>query len=269
MSALRLILKAPPEQRLDLAELRPERLAGLNEAEIARLPLATTRTATCCGDVFTLRKGDPAEIVIEGGSVRFDNVGASMSAGTLRVTGEVGYQAGRGMAGGRLVIDGDAGPAAGSAMRGGTLLIAGSAGERLAGPGPGERTGMTGGIVIVRGDAGPDAAMRLRRGTVVVEGNAGAGAARAMIAGTLAVCGRAAGIPGLMMRRGTLLLGHRPDPWVGFVPAEMASTVFLKLLADFLRLHSPRAAALASGAAVRLAGDLAVDGRGELLLPAG
>ncbi len=267
MAGLRLTLRGEPGQRLDLSALTPDRLAGLAEAEILRLPLATTREFAVVGDVFVLAMGDSSDIVIEGGSGRLDYIGAEMTRGAMRVEGDAGFCAGRGMRGGRLVIAGNAGAAAASGIRGGEILIEGYAGPSLAGPAPGEQAGMTGGIVVVRGGAGRGAAVRMRRGTIVIEGDADADAAVSMIAGTLVICGRSAGMPGQLMRRGSILLGHPVSPGANFVRSDGLAEAFLRLLANFLQPLSPRAASLASENLQRVTGDLATDGRGELLFP--
>jgi formylmethanofuran dehydrogenase subunit C len=268
MSSLRFTLRAEPDQRLDLSVLTPDRLAGLTEAEIVRLPLATTKQNVSVGDIFTLQMADPADIVIEGSSDRFDNVAAAMTTGAIRVTGDVGLHAGRRMRGGKLAIEGNAGPFAASGLRAGQIVISGNAGPLLAAPGPGEQGGMRGGSVIVRGNAGPAAATRLRRGTIIVEGDADADAASFMIAGTLIICGHLSAPPGRLMRRGSILLRHAVSPPTGFLPAGRASPVFQALLASFLRPLSPLAARVAQQTVDRLAGDLSADGKGEILMTA-
>lgn len=249
MSGLRLTLRNEPDQRLDLSALTPDRLAGLTEPEIARLPLVTTKHNLFVGDIFTLQMGNPADIVIEGGSTRLDNVATAMTTGAIRITGDVGLRAGH-------------------RMRGGTLTIEGNAGPLLAAPGPGEQAGMRGGTIIVRGNAGPGAATRLRRGTIIIEGTTDANTADSMIAGTLIIGGPLQTAPGRLMRRGTILLRHPVPPPVGFVPTGRASPVFLALLAAFLRPLSPLAATLAQQTFHRLAGDLSADGKGEILMTA-
>ena len=67
MSPLTFSLRAAPEQRLDLSALTPQNLAGKTVAEIGRIELQTTRARVTAGDVFRIRKGDPATIVFEGG----------------------------------------------------------------------------------------------------------------------------------------------------------------------------------------------------------
>jgi formylmethanofuran dehydrogenase subunit C len=266
MTALRLVLRATPDQRLDLSPLTPDRLAGLSQAEIAALPLHTTRHRVTVGDVFHIHAGDPAEIVIDGGSERFDRVGQAMQAGTLTVQGDVGQLAGRLMEGGRLLVRGNTGGWAASGLRGGTLEIAGDTGAFLGGPLAGERTGMRGGVVLVRGSVGPRAADRLRRGLVIVERDAGPHAGSGMVAGTLVVCGGAGVLPGTLMRRGTIVLGRPADLAPTFVTSGRVGLVFTGLLARVVASFSETAAACVKAAGMRYAGDMAVLGKGEIFV---
>ena len=264
---MRFVLRAQPEQRLDLSPLTPDRIAGLDVKAVERLALNTTRVPVCVGDVFRVRGGDAERIAIEGSSARFDYVGHSMTRGELVVEGDAGFAAGRALAGGRLQIRGNAGPWAASGMGGGKIEIAGDAGERLGGPLAGERLGMSGGVVVVGGNAGERAGDRLRRGLIVIEGAAGSSPASRMIAGTVIVCGAGGALPGYLMRRGTLVLGHAPDPLPPtFVPVGGDGLMFLRLLVRTLLTISPRAARLLRGPVRRFAGDMAVLGKGEMLV---
>jgi formylmethanofuran dehydrogenase subunit C len=267
MKPLVLTLRGRPGQRLDLSPVVPQRLAGLSEAEIGRIALNTTRDAVTLGDAFKMRKGDPRHIRIEGACDRLDQVGQGMSEGTIEVAGDVGAQAGRRMAGGRLVIDGTAGPWAASGMTRGVIEIAGSAGARLGGPLAGETAGMRGGVVLVRGDAGERVGDRLRRGTIIVEGSAGAHAGSRMIAGTVLVRGKAGPLPGYLMSRGTLLLGGGTAALSPtFVDCGRHELVAMRLLASFVTPYSARIARLLGRPLRRLAGDMAVQGLGEIFL---
>ncbi len=267
MSATRFRLRGEPERRLDLSALTPRRLAGLDEAAVARLKLAGGRDAPSVGDLFKLSAGDADTVVIEGGSPLLDHVGAGLEGGLLVLEGDVGDFAGRGMTGGRLELRGSAGRLAASGLRGGTVEIAGNAGALLAGPLPGERAGMDGGTVLLRGSAGSQACDRMRRGLVVVEGDAGPQAASRMIAGTLVVCGRVGVSPGMLLRRGTMVLGHAVPAPDGFLPSGHTPGVFRTLLTAWLRALSPAAGDAAARAGRRLLGDQATLGRGEMLMP--
>lgn len=264
---MRFTLRAQPEQRLDFSPLTPDRLANLDAKAVERLALNTTRSPVCVADIFRVRGSNIEQIAIEGGSGRFDYVGHGMTRGELVVEGDAGFAAGCGMAGGRLLIRGNAGPWAASGLRGGQIEIARDAGERLGGPLAGERIGMSGGVVVVGGNAGERAGDRLRRGLIVIEGAAGRSPASRMIAGTLIVCGEAGALPGYLMRRGTLVLGQVPDPMPPtFVAVGGEGLVFLRLLVRTLLTISPRAARLLRGPIRRFAGDMAVLGKGEIVV---
>ena len=261
-------LRAAPSQRLDLSPLTPQNLAGKTVAEIENIELQTTRVRVTAGDVFRIRKGEPDTIVVEGGAERLDRVGMGLSAGSIRVEGEVGVEAGRLMSGGQLIIGAAAGPFAGSGMKGGTLTIQGDAGERLGGPLSGETVGMSGGVLHVRGDAGDRAGDRLRRGLILIEGRAGAYAGSRMIAGTLTIGGEAGDLPGYLMGRGTILLGRGATLYSPtFADCGEHDLVAARLIADYVAQTSAKLARLFRRPLRRLAGDLAALGRGEILLP--
>ena len=268
LNPLTFSLRAAPAQRLDLSPLTPQNLAGKTIAEIERIDVGTTRVRVTAGDVFRIRDGDPTTLVVEGGAERFDRVGMGLTAGSIRVEGEVGVEAGRLMSGGQLTIHGRAGPFAGSGMKGGTLTIQGDAGERLAGPLSGETVGMSGGVLHVSGDAGERAGDRLRRGFILIEGRAGSYAGSRMIAGTLAIGGEAGDLPGYLMGRGTILLGRGAtlvSP--SFGDCGEHELVAARLLADYVAQGSVKLAELFRRPLRRLAGDLAALGKGEILLP--
>jgi formylmethanofuran dehydrogenase subunit C len=265
-----LTLKARPDQRLDLSPLVPHLLAGKSAAEIASIELQTTRTRVTVGDAFRVRAGDARHIWIEADCDRLDQIGRGMTTGMIVVEGSVGSQAGRLMAGGHLAVQGNAGPWAASGMKGGEIDIAGSAGDRLGGPLAGEMTGMRGGVVIVRGNVGDRVGDRMRRGAIVVEGRAGTHAGSRMIAGTLIVRRRAGALPGYLMRRGTIVLAAGCDELSPtFLDSGVHDLVAMRLLAAFVERQGSRVASVLRRPLRRLAGDMAVLGKGELFSTAG
>lgn len=268
MKPLVLTLRAVPDQRLDLAVLLPHRLAGLSAAEIERLEVQTRRERVTVGDVFRVTMGEADSIRIEGSCERLDRIGEGMTGGEIRVDGSVGARAGRRMAGGRLIIHGSTGPWAASGMTGGAIEIIGDAGERLGGPLPGETAGMRGGTVVVRGNAEARAGDRLRRGLILVEGHAGPYAGSRMIAGTLIIGGRAGALPGYLMRRGTIVLAQGCEQLAPtFVDCGVHDLVALRLIADHVRQIGARIRSLWRRPLRRLAGDMAVLGKGEIFTP--
>lgn len=267
MSALTLTLRGPPPQRVDLSALTPSRLAAHNLAEIAALPIHTTRANLRVGDLFALKDGARDEIVFEGGAERLDRIGVDLDAGAIRVLGDAGVEAGRGMTGGALTIEGAAGAYAGSGMRGGVLRIGGDAGERLGGPRAGETEGMNGGLIHVAGNAGERAADRLRRGFILVEGAVGDHPGSRMIAGTLAIGGGVGALPGYLINRGTILIASGvAELGPTFRDCGVHDLVAAKLIAAHIEAFSPALAAAFRRPLRRYAGDLAALGKGEIFL---
>jgi formylmethanofuran dehydrogenase subunit C len=153
-------------------------------------------------------------------------------------------------------------------MRGGLLEIGGHAGAFLGSAPPGERLGLRGGLVTVGGTVGERAGDRMRRGMILVAGNAGAACGARMVAGTIAIAGRLGPLPGLRMRRGTIVAAAAsegaPDT---FADTGRADLTIFKLLARRLGGAASWIEPLLTGRPLRrLAGDLAVDGKGEILL---
>jgi formylmethanofuran dehydrogenase subunit C len=267
VTRLTLALRQRPSQRLDLSPLVPHLLAGKSTREIEGIELQTTRHRVAVGEVFRLRMGDAEQICIEGSCERLDYVGREMTGGELLVDGDVGIQVGRLMSGGRLVVRGNAGPWAASGMKSGLLQILGAAGDRLGGPLPGEMSGMRGGIVVVRGDAGERAGDRMRRGTIIVEGHAGPYPGSRMIAGTLIVLRSAGPLPGFLLKRGTIVLGGGCGALSPtFVDCGAHQLLANRLMAAMIESYSKSAAKLLRGPLRRLAGDMAVLGKGEIFI---
>nr|WP_276592340.1 MULTISPECIES: formylmethanofuran dehydrogenase subunit C [unclassified Methylobacterium] len=259
-------MRAAPPERLDFLNINPLALSGLSQGEAERLEVGTTRTGVRLGECFSVSLDGADTLTIEGGHERLDRVGASLSAGTIRVTGDVGQRLGAGMAGGSLTVTGNAGPYAASGATGGTITIEGDAGDYAGGAVYAAKTGLDGATLIIRGTAGAHLGDRMRRGTIVA-GAAGAFAGSRMIAGTLAALA-VGDQPGLGMRRGTLVLGAHGRMAETFVETGAHDLVFLRLLATALRGLSPEHAALLDKPLRRYSGDLATIAKGEIWVAA-
>lgn len=269
--SLTLRQRQAPAQRLALRGILPETLLGMDDSDVAALPIAVGNQNTPLGELFTLERasGDDDLLVIEPLDDRLDRVGEGLSSGRLQVRGDVGDYAGRAMQGGELTIDGHAGACAGSALAGGVLRIQGDAGDRVGAPGAGERQGQQGGLIHVRGNVGTRAGECQRRGFLIIDGDAGALLAHRMIAGTVYVGGQAGSMAGYGMRRGSVLLRQQPLQMVETMRANgHQSLSFLPLLLRHL-------GELSGGTVVnddparptqRFLGDLACGGLGEILI---
>ncbi len=276
MSATRgwcLRLKAQPDFRVDFGGVLPARLAAMTADEVARVEVRHGNQMLALGELFdvaVLGGADESspELRLEGDLSRFDAIGQGLDGGVLRIDGAVGDRLGLSMRRGEIRVQGAAGQLAGCEMTGGLIDIAGDVGDFAAGALPGSMDGMRGGTLIVRGHAGARCGDRMRRGTVVLHGDVGDFLASRMVAGTIAVAGRVGAHCGYGMRRGTLVFAG-PPPAVPptFVATYQDIVVFWTLLRRSLAYHGGRFAALPARAPSRLVGDLAVDGKGEWLLP--
>lgn len=267
MAALVFRLGAPPPERLDLSPLTPAGLAGKSAAEIAAIPIGTTKRGLTVGDVFAVSGDDPAEIVFEGGSERFDRVGLGLAAGRITVVGDVGLEVGRAMKGGSIRVAGSAGPLAGAAMTGGLLTVEGDAGDFAGGATHGAMAGQAGGVLVVKGRTGERTGDRMKRGLIVVLGGAGAHAGSRMSGGTI-LAPSFGDFPGTLMKRGTLIAGSHGDLGPTFVHSGGFELPFLRLFAKHILATVPEAVALVPSRAERFRGDMAALGKGEILVGA-
>jgi formylmethanofuran dehydrogenase subunit C len=262
-------LRHEPEQRLDLSKLTPDRLVGRSLKEIEAIAVGTTKIDVKVGDVFKLRAGDAHALHFEGGSERFDLLGAKLLPGfSIYVEGDVGMGLGRNAQGGEIVVAGSAGAYVASGMTGGHIAIDGDAGDFLAAPFAGEIAGMAGGRVLVRGNAGARAGDRLRRGILIIEGDAGEDLGSRAIAGTIIALGKTHGRLGYLNKRASLVLAQPRDFGPTYVDCGAHNFSFAKLFAKALGEESRRAARVLSQRLQRYAGDTAVYGKGEILIPA-
>ncbi|KQR76487.1 formylmethanofuran dehydrogenase subunit C [Burkholderia sp. Leaf177] len=271
MTTITLRVRNAPGFRINADRLLPAALVALSADEIARLVLPASNESRAVGDVFDVSRSDdetdPA-LVIEGDVHWLDRLGAKMTQGCIDVQGSAGDYTGFQMAGGMLRIDGDAGHFTGCQMKGGRLTLGGNAGDFTAGALPGDMEGMTGGTLTVHGNAGARLCDRMRRGLVLVGGDAGECAASRLVAGTIGIAGKTGANLGYGMRRGTVLLAQAPERIPPtFTDGGRGFDVFWRLLTRSLATElAPFSGFRADTLPRRYAGDLAVDGRGEVLI---
>lgn len=256
---------------VDAATLRPDRLAGLDPAAIARLTLPVGNQSVPLGDLARV-SGDLADahLVLEGDLRTLHDLGAGMTSGLLTVRGDIGARLGVNLVGGTIDCHGDAGSWAGAGMAGGLLRVRGRVGDHAGSALPGARAGMRGGMLIVSGPAGHDVGTAMRRGLIVLCAEAGERLGRRLIAGSLFVFGRLAGPPGEGMRRGTIaLFGPAPALAPGFPLACCDRPPFLALYLRQLRawgIELPASGTTGTPRVARYRGDRLEQGQGEILL---
>lgn len=269
MSGITLTLKSAVPERLDMGALLPGALAGKSNAEIERIVVGTSNAPIHIGDVFTLSGSVGERLVIVGGSDRLDNVGLKLNAGSIVVEGDVGAYAGAAMKGGHLRITGSAGPLLGAAMRDGLIHVGESASELAGGARATDRYGMQGGIIVVDGDVGERAGSRMRRGTIIAGGTFGRWAGTHMMGGTLWTRTGFGDEPGMQLRRGTLIGPRTGRLLATFRDGGRHDLVILRILErDLAERLGPLAPPPLPPKVRKYSGDLAISGKGELLLTA-
>lgn len=266
MSALTLTLKNIPQQRIDCSPLTPDTLAGKTTAEIGAIELQSGKQKLRTDTVFDIAGDDASDLVFNNSCDKLDYIGNAMQGGRITVHGDAGWYFGFQMKKGEIVLHGDAGGFAASGIAGGTIHIHGNVGDYLASAIPGDRKGMKGGLVIVTGNAGDRVGDQMRRGIVLIEGNVGAYCASRMLAGTIGVMGTVGDYVGYGMRRGTLLLFAMPKLHATLQDCGSHTLPFLSLMYKTFRELPTRFATLNGNRVRRYAGDLANDGKGEILV---
>lgn len=266
MSALTFTLKAALQQRVDCSPLTPHKLAGLSTAEIAATELACGKLKLRVDALFDIAGDDASDIVIHNSSAKLDYIGQGLLEGRITVHGDVGSYLGFGMKKGSIQVHGSADAFVASGLAGGQILIDGNAGDFLGAAIPGDRKGMRGGLVIVRGNAGDRVGDQMRRGIVLIEGDVGRYCASRMLAGTIGVLGKTGEYLGYGMRRGTVMLFESPALHTTLQDCGTHTLPFLSLMFKSFRALPSKFAGIDRNRVRRYAGDIANDGKGEILV---
>jgi len=266
MSALTFTLKSQPQQHIDISPLIPDNLNGKSAAEIAGIELQSGRQKLRVDTVFEISGDDSNDVVIQNSCSKLDFVGHGLKTGRITVHGDAGAYLAFEMRKGEIIVHGNAGDFAASGMAGGLLHIHGNAGDFLAAAIAGDRKGMKGGTVIVTGNAGERVGDQMRRGIILIEGNAGSYCASRMLAGTIAVLGSVGDYVGYSMRRGTLLLTKTPALHATIQDCGSHTLPYLSLMFKSFASLPSKFASINQNRVQRYAGDLANDGKGEILV---
>lgn len=267
MSTLCLTLREVPAQRVDLAPLTAEPLAGRSREDIGAIEIFSGNQRLTVASLFTIEGETGGDIELRNCCSRLDGIGTGLTEGRLLVYGDAGAYLGRDMTGGTILAAGNVGAYAGTGMKGGIIQVGGNAGDFAGGAIPGEHHGLRGGTLLIMGNAGARAGDRMRRGNLLIEGTAGDYLGSRMIAGTIAVLGEVGLLPGYAMRRGTILLLAPTTLPATFNNCGVYPLTFLTLLKRSWKNLPGGFANLPDSTVVqRYMGDLANDGRGEILL---
>ena len=263
--SITLKLKEPPAVPLEAEVLSPSHLADLSHAEICELRLYHGKRQMRVDDFFTVEGERSDQVEIHGDLHRVRLLGRGMDRGHLTIHGSVGMHLGAHMKGGRIDVHGDAGDWIGAEMKNGFIHVHGNGGGQIGGGYRGSLRGMKNGTIIVDGTAGLEVGLRMRRGTIVVGGIVKDFCGLQMKGGTIVLGDGAEIRTGAWMNRGTIISLKTLEVMPTFGLATRHFTPpFMPLLAKAL---APEGITLPENESFDLYnGDLAVPGRGELLV---
>jgi len=235
------------------------------------MPLQIGNETSSVGEFFDIEGSlSNSQVFLENPVQQMDYLGQALAPGIeLTVKGNVGHFAGAELSGGKVIIDGNTLDYAGCSMSKGLLEIKGDSKDYLGAAYAGNKKGMVGGTILVHGNSRHFTGDMLRRGTIMVVGHIGDYCASRMIAGTVTNLGTIGKQVGVGMRRGTILLPHKPkDVLTGFHDCGRHNLGYLTLLLDELRQHKSMFQSLhpMRRRVQRYLGDTTVGGQGEMLI---
>jgi len=266
MSTLTFTLKKTLNQKLDVSALTPDLLADKSAAEVSATALPYGKQTLRADEVFDITGTDSKQIVFENTNTKIDYIGAGLKTGRITINGDAGAFLGFQMKHGEIVLNGNAADFAACAMAGGLLRINGNVGDFLGAALIGDKKGMKGGTVLVSGNTGERTGDQMRRGMILIEGNAGKYCASRMLAGTIGVLGDVGEYVGYGMRRGTLLLTKKPQMHATLQDCGTHTLPYLSLMFKSFNTLPSMFAKINQNRVQRYAGDLANDGKGEILV---
>ncbi len=270
MSGLILTLKAKPGMRVDMSPVVPSNVQGKKLADIKKIKLQRGNQKLALGSLFDISGSANTDVItIKKSSSMLDFIGHAMTVGNINVSGTAGDYLGKEMTGGKITVSGSVGQWAGSGMKNAHIEVKKDAGDHLGAVLPGNPHGMKGGIIHIHGNAGARVGERMRRGIIAIEGDAGDYCGCRMLAGTLLVLGKSGKNVGFGMKRGSIILSEQPASIPAtFNDCGIFELGFVQLVFKELSSFSRRFKLLEKSkpAVQRIAGDLSVIGKGELLI---
>ena len=271
MSHSTVTYKGAVEQRIDMRWLTEVMVAPIRNDDINERKLSIGNDQIEIGELFEIPGNfSNSHVVLENTTTKMDYVGAGLLGGfQVTANGDVGHYAGASLSGGNVKINGNTQDFTACGMSNGFLEVTGSVGDYIGSAYAGDKAGMSGGTVLVHKDANNFTGDLMRRGTIMVVGNIGDYCGSRMIAGTITNLGTIGKQVGVGMRRGTILLPHKPkDVITGFHDCGRHSLGYLTLLLHELRRYESTFQSLhpMRRRVQRYQGDAAVSGQGEMLI---
>lgn len=262
-----LTLKNAPDVPLEAEVLCPDTLASLDNNSIAAQTIYHGKRQCRIDDFFDVDGEASEDLVLRGDMNKVRLIGRAMSKGSIRVEGDVGMHLGAHMSGGRIEVDGNAGDWVGAEMKAGHIHVRGNAGGQIGAAYRGSLSGMRNGTIIVDGTAGLEVGMRMRRGTIVIGGVVRDFAGLQMKGGTIIMRSGAEIRTGAWMNRGTIISLEPIQMMPTFRYSSSYNPTFMRLYAKHLEsfgIDLPHREE--DGSYQRYCGDVAVPGKGEILV---
>ena len=125
---------------------------------------------------------------------------------------------------------------------------------------------MSHGSIICQGNVGDRVGDKMRRGLILIDGDAGDYCGSRMVAGTFGVYGNVGEYTGFGMKRGTILLNNKTNLHATMQDCGTHNLPFLALLFQSFDAFPSKFSTLKIQRVQRFAGDLAVNGNGEILI---
>lgn len=255
---------------VDMSPLIPDNLQNKNLAELKKIKLKCGNKQLKLDSLFEISGSSTSDsIIINRCQAKLDYIGHAMTRGSIKVNGNVGDYLGKDMAGGKIYVSGNAGLWAGTGMKNAHIEIKHDVGDYLGATMPGNQYGMKSGSIHVHGNAADRVGECMRRGIIAIAGNTGDYCGCQMRAGTILVLGNSGNYTGYGMRRGSIILANKPAKMLPtFNSSGRFELGFIKLIFKHLSLASSKFNILRKSPvlAERIVGDLAVSGKGELLI---
>jgi formylmethanofuran dehydrogenase subunit C len=263
--------KGSSSQRLDMRWLSDAISQSSSSDAAKKVPIQIGNEKTNVGELFDIEGSFSNQAVaLENSNSQMDYIGHALASDfKLTVNGDAGHFSGAELAGGKILIEGNTQDYTGCGMTKGLLEVSGNANDYLGGAYAGDKKGMNGGTILVHGNSGNFTGDLLRRGSIMVVGHIGDYCASRMIAGTITNLGTIGKQVGVGMRRGTILLPHKPkDVLTGFHDCGRHNLGYLTLLLHELRQYKSTFQSLhpMRRRVQRYIGDTTVGGQGELLI---
>jgi formylmethanofuran dehydrogenase subunit C len=265
---MKLILHTQPQVPLEAEFISPNQFSGKSLSEIAALPVFHGNNIKTLSDFFTISGELTDETVeVEGDLSKVKLVGAGMSSGLLKITGNIGTHLGAEMTGGEIIVNGDAGDWVGREISGGRITIKGNAGHLVGSAVRGSSVGIQGGEIIIHGNTKNETGNGMRRGLIAVGGNSGDFTGVNMKAGTIVVLGKLGQRPGAGMVRGTIISTNTAELLPTFTYGTTYKPTVIKTILIYLRkLGLPMENEHINGKYQRWSGDSLELNKGEILL---